>query len=104
MGEDELTEKSMTTKAQLLALVEQYGSKVGAHAAVEATRVATDRKDRGPRPSELRMRDEARELKTTIQAAIGALPIECENAQQYPRRSRRGSGIEKGRYGAGPTT
>lgn len=66
----------MITKAQLLALVEQYGSKVGVHAAVEATRVATDRKDRGPRPSEVRMREEAHELKTTIRAAIEALPIE----------------------------
>ncbi|MGG7607798.1 hypothetical protein [Massilia sp. BKSP1R2A-1] len=66
----------MTTKAQLQALVEQYGSKVGVHAAVEATRVATDRKDRGPRPSERRMRDEALESKTTILAAIEALPIE----------------------------
>ena len=56
----------MTTKAQLLAMIEQYGSKIGVHAAVEATRVATDRKDRGPRPSELRMLDEARELKLTI--------------------------------------
>lgn len=66
----------MITKAQLLTLVEQYGSKVGVHAAVEATRVATDRKDRGPRPSEVRMREEAHELKTTIRAAIEALPIE----------------------------
>jgi len=66
----------MTTKAQLLAMIEQYGAKVGVHAAVEATRVATDRKDRGPRPSELRMLDEAHELKLTIQGAIESLPIE----------------------------
>lgn len=66
----------MTTKAQLLALIDQYGSKVGVHAAVEATRVATDRKDRGPRPSELRMLDEVREMKMTIRGAVEALPIE----------------------------
>jgi len=66
----------MTAKAQLLPLVEQYGSKVCVHAAVEATRVATDRKDLGPRPSEVRMRGEAHELKTTIRASIEALPIE----------------------------
>lgn len=70
------TEKPMTTKAPLLAMIEQYGSKVGVHAAIEATRVATNRKDRGPRPSELRMLDEARNLKLTIQGAIKALPIE----------------------------
>jgi hypothetical protein len=66
----------MSTKAQLLAMIDHYGSKVGVHAAVEATRVATDRKDRGPRPSELQMLDEARELKMTIQSVIEALPIE----------------------------
>jgi len=63
----------MITKAQLQAMIDQYGSKVGLHAAIEATRVATDRKDRGPRPIELRMWDEA---KTAIQAAIEARPIE----------------------------
>jgi hypothetical protein len=66
----------MTTKVQLLALIEQYGSKVGVHAAVEATRVATDRKDLGPRPTELRRLDEVREMKMSIRSAIEALPIE----------------------------
>lgn len=75
-GADEGREKPMTAKARLLALIEQYGSKIGVHAAVEATRVATDRKDRGPRPSELRMLDEVREMKMRILGAIDALPIE----------------------------
>ena len=65
----------MTTKAQLLALVDRYSNKVSVHAAIEATRVATDRKDRGPRPSELRVKNEVQELKTAIAAAIEALPI-----------------------------
>ena len=66
----------MTTKAQLLAMIEQYRSKVDVHAAVEAARVATDRKDCGPRPSELRMLDEARELKLTIHGVIETLQME----------------------------
>jgi hypothetical protein len=62
-------------KEQLLALIEQYGSKVSAHASVEATRLAIDGKDLGPRTSELRMLENARELRAMIQDAIEALPI-----------------------------
>lgn len=65
----------ITTKEQLLALIEQYESKVSAYAAVEATRLATDRKDCGRQLGELRMRDEARELRAMIQDIIEALPI-----------------------------
>jgi hypothetical protein len=68
-------QQPITTKEQLLALIEQYGSKVSAYASVEATRLATDGKDHGPRPDELRMRDNARELRAMIQDAIEALPI-----------------------------
>jgi hypothetical protein len=68
-------QQPITTKEQLLALIEQYGSKVSAYASVEATRLATDRKDHGPQLNELRMRDKARELRAMIQNAIEALPI-----------------------------
>jgi hypothetical protein len=68
-------QQPITTKEQLLALIEQYGSNVSAYASVEATRLATDRKDHGPRLNELRMRDKARELRAMIQDAIEALPI-----------------------------
>lgn len=68
-------QQPITTKEQLLALIEQYGSKVSAYASVEATRLAKDGKDHGPRPDELRMRDNARELRAMIQNAIEALPI-----------------------------
>jgi hypothetical protein len=68
-------QRPITTKEQLLAMIEQYGSKVSAYASVEATRLATNEKDHEPRPSELRMRDDARELRAMIQAATEALPI-----------------------------
>lgn len=69
-------QQPITTKEQLLAAIEQYRSTVRACASVEATRLATDRKDHGPRPDELRMRDNAQELRIMIQNAIEALPIE----------------------------
>jgi len=68
-------QQPITTKEQLLALIEQYGSTVSAYASVEATRLATDRKDHGPQLGELRIRDKARELRAMIQDAIEALPI-----------------------------
>jgi len=68
-------QQPITTKEQLLALIEQYGNKVSAYASVEATRLATDRTDRGPGFNELRMREKARELRAMIQDAIKALPI-----------------------------
>jgi hypothetical protein len=68
-------QQPLTTKEQLLALIEQYGSKMSAYASVEATRLATGRKDHGPQLGELRMRDKARELRAIIQDAIEALPI-----------------------------
>jgi hypothetical protein len=68
-------QQQITTKEQLLALIEQYGSTVSAYASVEATRLAIDRKDHGPRLDELRMRDKVRELRAMIQDAIEALLI-----------------------------
>ena len=72
---DGIKQQPIPTKEQLLAMIEQYGSKVSAWTSVEAVRVATDRKDYGPRPDELRMRDDASELRAMIQDAIEALPI-----------------------------
>jgi hypothetical protein len=73
--QDGIKQQPITTKEQLLAMIEQYGSKVSAYASVEATRLATDEKDHGPQNDELRMRDNARELRAMIQDAIEALPI-----------------------------
>jgi hypothetical protein len=70
-----IKQQPIITKEQLLVMIEQYGRKVSAYASVEATRLATDRKDHGPRPDELRMRDNAQELRVMIQNAIEALPI-----------------------------
>jgi hypothetical protein len=72
---DGIKQQPITTKEQLLAMIEQYGSQVSACASVEAKRLATDGKDHGPRPDELRMRDNARELRAMIQDAIESLPI-----------------------------
>jgi len=72
---DGIKQQLITTKEQLLAMIEQYGSQVSACASVEATRLAIDGKDHGPRPDELRMRDNARELRAMIQDAIESLPF-----------------------------
>jgi hypothetical protein len=72
---DGIKQQPIPTKEQLLAMIEQYGGKVSACASVEAIRLATDGKDHGPRPDELRLRDNARELRAMIQDAIEALPI-----------------------------
>jgi len=66
----------MTTKVELVALVEHYARKVAVHASIEATRVAVDRKDRGPRPTELRLKAEAQEAKDAVEDAINGLAIE----------------------------
>jgi hypothetical protein len=66
-------QQPITTKEQLLAMIEQYGRKVSAYASVEATRLARDGKDHGPQPGELYMRDNARELWALIQDVIEAL-------------------------------
>ena len=66
----------MKTKAALHDLIAQYASKVGIYAAIEATRIATDRRDRGPLPSEVRLKEDVAALRSEIKCAIDALPIE----------------------------
>lgn len=72
---DGIKQQTITTKEQLLAMIEQYGSKVSACASAKATRLATDGKDNGPRPDESLMRDNACELRAMIENAIKTLPI-----------------------------
>jgi len=64
------------TRAGLLKLIEAHASKVGVHSAIEATRIATDRKERVPRDSEVVLRAEIADLREQIKAAVNALPIE----------------------------
>jgi hypothetical protein len=71
---DRMKQQPETTKEQLLAIIDQYGSMVSACALAKATRLATDGNDHGPWPDELCMLDNVRELRAMIHDAIETLP------------------------------
>ncbi len=63
------------SKEELLTLIDAYARQKALHSFLEATRVATARKDRGPARSEVSALDEANEFRAAIQTAVDALPI-----------------------------
>lgn len=62
-------------KAELIDLIEQYARRVGVYSALEATRIATDRRDRGESDSEARLKQEVVALRTLVKIAVNQLPI-----------------------------